>query len=95
MSSSIASNERTSLRHCSSKDLSRLPPALIIVGECDPLHDDGVAYAQRLQREGNTVELTDYPGMIHPFLSMGGAVDAGRRAVTQVADVLKRGFIGR
>ena len=77
------------------KDLSRLPPALIIVGECDPLHDDGVAYAQRLQREGNTVELTDYPGMIHPFLSMGGAVDAGRRAVTQVADVLKRGFIGR
>jgi acetyl esterase len=74
------------------EDLTRLPPALIIVGECDPLHDDGIAYAERLQKAGNGVELTDYPGMVHPFFSMGGAVDAGRRAVTQVAGALKRAF---
>jgi acetyl esterase len=73
-------------------DLSRLPPALIIVGECDPLRDDGIKYAERLQREGNVVELTDYPGMIHPFLSMGGAVDAGRRALAQVATAARRAF---
>jgi len=71
------------------KDLSRLPPALIIVGECDPLRDDGIAYAERLQHEGNAVELTIYAGMVHPFFSMGGALDAGKRAVTQVANVLR------
>jgi acetyl esterase len=74
------------------KDLSRLPPALIIVGECDPLRDDGLAYAERLRLEGNVVELTNYPGMIHPFFSMGGAVDAGRTAVAQVASTLRRIF---
>ncbi|MEO8751273.1 MAG: alpha/beta hydrolase [Casimicrobiaceae bacterium] len=73
-------------------DLSRLPPALVIVGECDPLHDDGVAYARRLEDAGNAVELADYPGMVHPFFSMGGAVDAGRHAVTQAALALRRAF---
>jgi len=76
-------------------DLSLLPPALIVVGECDPLRDDGIAYAERLRRDGNAVELADYPGMVHPFFSMGGAVDAGRRAVTQAGGTLKRVFSGR
>jgi acetyl esterase len=74
------------------KDLSRLPPSLIIVGECDPLRDDGIAYADRLKREGNDVELTNYPGMVHPFFSMGGAVEAGRRAIAQSARALRRAF---
>jgi acetyl esterase len=76
------------------KDLSRLPPALIVVGEYDPLRDDGIAYAERLRDEGNEVELADYAGMVHPFFSMGGAVDAGRRAMTQAAAALHRAFEG-
>jgi len=70
-------------------DLSRLPPSLVIIGEFDPLRDDGIAYARRLRDAGNIVELTDYAGMVHPFFSMGGAVDAGRTAVTQAATALR------
>jgi acetyl esterase len=73
-------------------DLSNLPPALLIVAECDPLRDDGIAYAERLKREGNLVELAQYAGMVHPFFSMGGAVDAGRHAITHAAGALKRAF---
>ena len=73
-------------------DLSRLPPALVIVGECDPLRDDGITYADRLRDEGNVVELVNYPGMVHPFFSMGGALDTGRLALTRAASALKRVF---
>jgi len=73
-------------------DLSRLPPALVIVGEYDPLRDDGIAYAARLRDAGNEVELADYAGMVHPFFSMGGAIDAGRRAMVQATNALRRAF---
>jgi acetyl esterase len=73
-------------------DLSDLPPALVIVGECDPLHDEGVAYADALRRAGNAVTLSDYPGMIHPFFSMGGALDAGRAAHRESTRALRRAF---
>jgi acetyl esterase len=73
-------------------DLSQLPPTLIVVGEYDPLRDDGIAYAARLRDAGNEVELADYAGMVHPFFSMGGAVDAGRRAMVQATDALRRIF---
>lgn len=73
-------------------DLSGQPPALVIVAECDPLRDDGIAYADRLRRQGNAVELTTYAGMVHPFFSMGGVVDAGRKAIAQAAAALSRAF---
>jgi acetyl esterase len=73
-------------------DLSRLPPALVIVAECDPLRDEGIAYAERLKREGNVAELASYPGMVHPFFSMGGASDAGRRAISHAAGALRNAF---
>jgi acetyl esterase len=73
-------------------DLSRLPPALVIVAECDPVRDDGIFYAERLKQAGNALELTNYAGMVHPFFSMGGAIDAGRRALSQAAGALRRAF---
>ena len=73
-------------------DLSRLPPALVVVGEYDPLRDDGIAYANRLRDAGNDVEVADYAGMVHPFFSMGGAVHAGRRAMVEATAALRRAF---
>jgi acetyl esterase len=73
-------------------DLSRLPSTLVIVAECDPIRDDGITYARRLREAGNAVELSVYAGMIHPFFSMGGAIDAGRRAMRHAAGALKRAF---
>jgi acetyl esterase len=49
--------------------LAGLPPALIAVAGHDPLHDDGVQYADALRVAGVEVQLIDYPAMPHGFLN--------------------------
>ncbi|MFN0039534.1 MAG: alpha/beta hydrolase [Burkholderiales bacterium] len=76
-------------------DLSNLPPALVVVAGFDPLRDEGVDYARRLIEAGNAVRLSNYEGMIHGFVLMGGVVDAARNATTEAAQALREAFIAR
>jgi len=69
-------------------DLSQLPPALIITAECDPLRDEGQAYAKRLADAGVRVTYTCYPGMIHPFFSLSGVIPQAFEAIQQVANAV-------
>lgn len=61
---------------------SALPPASILVCGFDPLHDDGVAYADRLRAAGVAVKFTSLPDQIHGFVSMDGAIPAATPALT-------------
>ncbi len=74
------------------KDFQGLPDALVIVAGYDPLRDEGIAYAERLEAAGNRVELTNYQGMIHAFVSLGGVIDAAAQAIVQSARALRRAF---
>lgn len=53
-------------------DVSGLPPTRIAVAECDPLRDDGYAYAEKLRAAGIPVDLDPGKGLIHGYLRAVG-----------------------
>ncbi len=65
-------------------DLSGLPPATIVVAGCDPLHDDGVAFARRLVAAGVPAELIEAPGLLHGFIYMDGVSHAAACTVDRI-----------
>jgi len=72
--------------------LDRLPAALCITAEFDPLRDEGEAYAKRLRAAGVETTLSRYSGTIHGFFSMAGRIDLGNKAVAEAAEALRRAF---
>jgi acetyl esterase len=70
-------------------ELHGMPPAFIITAECDPLRDQGEAYARKLTQAGVAVTLKRYEGMIHPFFSLGGILEDGMAAIADAATALK------
>lgn len=47
------------------KEVSGLPPALVVTAGVDPLRDGGIAYADRLIKAGIPVEFHNYAGYAH------------------------------
>lgn len=71
---------------------ANLPPAVLVLAEYDPLHDEGVAYARHLQAAGVDVRLKVYAGMTHDFIRMGAIVDAADDAQRYIAEQLVEVF---
>ena len=53
----------------SADSLVGLPPALVILGGCDMLRDEGRAYAARLRAAGVATDEVCYPGQPHGFVN--------------------------
>jgi len=71
-------------------DVDGVAPAWIGLAECDPLFDDGVAYADKLRAAGVHVELEIYRGVTHEFIKMGRAIPQARQARAEAALALAR-----
>ncbi len=66
------------------EDLSNLPPAIVITAEYDPLRDEGMAYAERLEAAGVQVTHRHHEDMFHDFFSFVNLIEAGNEAVERV-----------
>ena len=73
-------------------DVDGVAPAWIGLAECDPLFDDGVAYADKLRAAGVAVELEVWRGVTHEFIKMGRAIPEARAAHAAAGTALAQAF---
>lgn len=79
------------------EELRGLPPALVQVAENDILHDEGLAYARKLDEAGVPTVISEYRGFIHDYgmLNPLAHIPAVQDSVTQAAVLLKEALFGK
>ncbi|RMI33642.1 alpha/beta hydrolase [Nocardia stercoris] len=70
-------------------DLSGLARALVVVPTQDALADHGRRYAERLRAAGTSVQLTEYPGARHAFLTLPGMEPQAELAQAEIREFLR------
>jgi acetyl esterase len=71
------------------RDLSRLPPAIVVGAEYDPLLDEAHEFCDRLRSAGVAASLHTAERMIHGFGRAVGVSQAARRELRAFADRLE------
>ncbi|MGE0733189.1 MAG: alpha/beta hydrolase [Alphaproteobacteria bacterium] len=74
------------------ENLKDLASAAVIVCGCDPLHDEGVTYAEKLHAAGVSVALGDFPGLLHGSFNMSGALDSSKMLIDFCVAQLQAAF---
>jgi acetyl esterase len=70
--------------------LANLPPAYVLTAGCDPLCDEGEAYAAALKVAGVPVQVKRFDGQIHGFMTMGKFIPDAAKAMVEMSAALKR-----
>ncbi len=71
-------------------DVTGVAPATVILAGNDPLHDEGVAYAEKLRAAGVPTDLHDFAGGIHGFASFFGIAPIADEAIALAVAALRK-----
>ena len=71
------------------KDFSGLPPAYVMLGGYDPLHDEGMAYAEKLRQAGVMVTVADHNDMVHCFIYLQTVLPQAHEAIADAAKAVR------
>jgi acetyl esterase len=74
------------------EDLAGLPPAHLVIAEFDPLRDEGLAYAERLEAAGVPVTVVHHDDQMHAFFTLVNMLSAGDRAMVDVGQAIRAGI---
>ena len=74
--------------------LEGLPPAIVLIAEYDPLRDEGLAYATRLEEAGVPVEVIRFDDMLHGFFSMVNVFERADAAVDVIGERVRAALDG-
>ena len=74
------------------EDLSGVAKATVITADCDPLRDDGLAYAKRLEEAGRLHTVENYDGIFHGFVNHFGIFPQADAALALTAKNLRQTF---
>lgn len=66
------------------KDLSNLPPALVVTTECDVLKDEGEFYSQQLKQAAVNTIYCSYPSLIHGFFDLYNKAEIAKTACQDI-----------
>ena len=72
-------------------DYSHQPDTLVLTAECDPLRDEGEAYAKRLKEAGNRVKLYRIKDALHGYFSLGIKYFHVKESFELINEFLKEG----
>ena len=87
---SLADREDWRFAPLNALDVEDVAPAWIGLAECDPLVDEGIAYADKLRAAGVPVDLEIYRGVTHEFIKMGRVIPEARLAHADAARALQK-----
>jgi acetyl esterase len=74
------------------ESLDGVAPACVVLAECDPLVDEGLAYADRLRAAGVAVELELARGVTHDFIKLGRVLPEAGTAQALIGAALRAAF---
>ncbi len=74
------------------KDFNKLPPAVIINAEFDPLRDDGILYASKLRQAGVKVWEKCFAGQIHCLIGAEPSSKAVKEYEAFIKSAMKESF---
>ncbi|HSC75442.1 MAG TPA: alpha/beta hydrolase [Pseudomonadales bacterium] len=90
--SGVINNAQPYATPANRQDLTGLPPAFVETAECDPLRDEGLAYAKRLREAGVSVTEHAPKGTIHGY-DMLAKNALTEEAIQRRSDFLKTVFV--
>jgi acetyl esterase len=71
------------------RELSELPPTMVLVAGHDPLRDEGLSFADAVEAAGVPVERVVFPGQLHGFVRALAQIPEAYDALDQVGAFLR------